>query len=80
MEFVHAGGAAATLVTPPNGSLDGVAQRIVQVVADYYDVELAVVAGVGAAQQLSTPHVIALGCLADNPFIEALYFRWQTPG
>lgn len=78
MEFVHAGGAAATLVTPPNGSLDGVAQRIVQVVADYYDVELAVVAGVGAAQQLSTPHVIALGCLADNPFIEALYFRWQT--
>jgi hypothetical protein len=78
LELVREGEAGATLVTPPDGSLDDEARRIVQAVNARYDVELAIVPGDQAVQELPTPHAIALGCLADNPLVEWLYYRWCT--
>lgn len=78
LELVQAGEASATVITPPDGSLDVEARQIVQAVRARYTVELAVVAGDRALHELPTQHAIALGCLADNPFVEALYYRWNT--
>ena len=66
----------ATITTPPDGSLDDEAQRLVQLVQALYGTELAIVAGDRALTERPTQHTIALGCLADNPFVEALYQRY----
>jgi hypothetical protein len=58
--------------------MDREARRIVQAVRDRYGVELPVVAGNRGLEKLTTQHVVTLGCLADNPFVEALYFHWNT--
>jgi hypothetical protein len=68
---------AVTVVVPPDGSLDDEASRIVQAVRRCHDVEIEILSGDRAVQQLPTKHAIALGCLADNPFIETLYRRWN---
>lgn len=78
LEIIGAGEPAATLIVPADGSLDGEARRIVQTVRERGKVELPVVTGDRALRGLPTRHAIALGCLADNPFVEALYFRWKT--
>jgi len=78
LDIVQAGQPAATVIVPPDGSLDGDAKRIVQAVRECHTVELAVIAGDRALQEPPNRHAIVLGCLADNPFIEALYFRWNT--
>ncbi len=78
LEIVRAGKPAATVIAPADGSLDGEAKRIVQAVRACYKVELPVTTGDRALRELPTRHAIALGCLADNLFIEALYLRWNT--
>ena len=78
LEIAREGLPGATVIVPADGSLDHEARRIVQMVRARYKVELAVMAGDRALQKLPTRHAIALGCLADNPFIEALYTRWNT--
>jgi len=70
--------ACASVITPPDGSLDREARRIVEAVRDQFGVELPVVTGDRALKEIPTQHAITLGCLADNPFVEALYFRWNT--
>ena len=66
-----------TVVVPPDGSLAEVAERLVQEVRRAHGIELSIQPGDHATGQLHTRHAIALGCLADNPFIEALYRRWN---
>lgn len=78
LNLVKAGTSNATLITPPNGSLDHEAKKIAQAVRARYNVALAIIPGDQVLQQLPTQHAIALGCLADNPFIESLYYRWNT--
>lgn len=78
LEIVQSGEAGATVTVPPDGSLDSEARRIVQAVRTRYNVELAVVSGDRALRELPTQHAIALGCLADNPFVQALYYHWNT--
>jgi hypothetical protein len=78
LDLLRAGRENATLITPPNGSLDVEASRIAEAVRARYNIELAILAGDKALKDLPTPHAIALGCLADNPFIESLYFCWNT--
>jgi hypothetical protein len=68
----------ATVVTPPDGCLDDVAERLVQAVYARFGVQPAIVAGDSALIGIPTRHVIALGCLADNPFVATLYHHWQT--
>ena len=70
--------ADATVVTPPDGSLDGEAHRIVQAAFSRHGLKLAVICGDRAMAGLPTQHAIALGCLADNPFVANLYHRWHT--
>jgi hypothetical protein len=77
-EIVIEGEPGAVVVVPPDGSLDEAAARIVQGVYDRYGVALDVIGGDRASGELPAPHVIALGCLADNPYIESLYVRWNT--
>ena len=72
LELVQEGVACASVITPPDGSLDREARRIVEAVRDQFGVELPVVTGDRALKEIPT-HAIALGCLADNPFVEALY-------
>jgi hypothetical protein len=78
LELVRKGKAGATVVIPTDGSLDDEARKIVQAVYDQYSVELAVITGDQALKKLPTQHAIALGCLANNSFIESLYFQWST--
>jgi hypothetical protein len=68
----------AVVATPPDGSLDDEASRVVEAVRGRYDVELEVISGDQALLASPAVHTIALGCLADNPFVEALYLRWNT--
>jgi len=77
-EIVTEGEPGAVVVVPPDGALDEAAARIVQAVYDRYGVTLDVVGVDRASRELPTPHAIALGCLADNPYIESLYARWNT--
>lgn len=78
LEIVRAGGPGVTVIMPPDGKGDGEAGRIVPAVRARYGVKVPVMTGDRALQGLSTSHAIALGCLSDNPFIEALYLRWNT--
>ena len=78
LEIVRAGGPGVTVIRPPDGKGDGEAGRIVPAVRARYGVKVPVMTGDRALQGLSTSHAIALGCLSDNPFIEALYLRWNT--
>ncbi len=78
LDLLQGGKAAATIIVPSDGSLDQAAQRLVQAVQAQLGVELAVIPATRPLTHIDTPHAIALGCLADNPFIEALYFRWHT--
>jgi hypothetical protein len=64
-----------SLVLPVDGSGDMCAERIAQTLREQCDVDLPIAPGDRA---IETRHAIALGCLADNPFIEQLYLRWQT--
>ena len=70
LELAH-----ATIVTPVDGSANQCAEQIAHVVRKRCGVELPMVSG---DRQVETQHAIVLGCLANNPFIEQLYLRWQT--
>ena len=74
----HRGTPNATLVLPVDGSGDRAAERIVKVIRSRHGVSLPVVRADKAAGRVTTPHRIALGCLANNRVIESLYFRWKT--
>lgn len=74
LELLVDGVAEATLAVPGDGSLDADAQRIVHAVHQRHGVTLDVRADVDLAD--SPQHVIALGCLADNPLIETLCARY----
>ncbi len=78
LAIVRAGGPGVTVIMPLHGKIDGEAGRIVPAVRARYGVKVPVMTGDRALQGLSTSHTIALGCLSDNPFIEALYLRWNT--
>ena len=65
----------ASIATPIDGSADSCAEEIARAVQEHCGVQLPIVRG---DQPIKTQHVLALGCLANNPFIEALYLRWQT--
>ncbi|MFT5376647.1 MAG: hypothetical protein ACI906_003485 [Candidatus Latescibacterota bacterium] len=67
--------AQASIVTPVDGSANSCAEQIAHTLQAQYDLSLPVVCG---NQPIKTRHAIALGCLANNPFIEQLYLRWQT--
>ena len=70
LELAH-----ATIVTPVDGSANQCAEQIAHAVRKRCGVELSMVSG---ERQVETQHVIVLGCLANNPFIEQLYLRGQT--
>lgn len=78
LNLVQAGEINATLITPPNGSYDQEAKRIAQTVYARYKAKLPTLPGDQALKNLPTQHAIALGCLSDNPFIESLYYRFNT--
>ncbi len=78
LELVQKGKAGATVVVPTDGSLDNEAKRIVETIHHRYKVKLAIITGDLALRKLPTQHAIALGCLANNSYIEALYYRWNT--
>ena len=65
----------STIATPIDGSADSCAEEIARAVQEHCGVRLPIVRG---DQPIKTQHALALGCLANNPFIEALYLRWQT--
>ena len=67
--------AQASIVTPIDGSANSCATQIAHALQTQYDLALPIVRG---GQPIKTQHAIALGCLANNPFIEQLYLRWQT--
>jgi len=71
---------ASVIVVPPNGAGDGAAARLQAVVRHRWGVELPVARGDGVTTSdlLSKANVVALGCMADNPFIERLYFEQYT--
>ncbi len=66
----------ATLVSPSDDSANHHIEQIVQAVRQHRGIDLPVVSG--KADAVKTAHAIALGCLADNAFIEEFYLRWQT--
>lgn len=78
LKFAQDGIPAITIIVPADGSLDRAAQHITQAVKERHGVELEIMVAGRPLADLPTPHAIALGCLANNPFIEALYFRWNT--
>ncbi len=78
LDLIQDGQAAVTIITAPDGSHDGAAKRIAEAIKMQFGSEPAITAATPAPTEPPTPHVIALGCLADNPFIESLYFGWHT--
>ncbi|MBT3603000.1 MAG: PQQ-binding-like beta-propeller repeat protein [Candidatus Latescibacteria bacterium] len=78
LNLAQAGQKNAVIVTPPDGSLNNEAEQLVHSVRAHYNVQLDILSGDQAVQALPTQHAIALGCLADNPFIASLYYRWNT--
>ncbi|MSS70465.1 MAG: hypothetical protein EXS64_03145 [Candidatus Latescibacteria bacterium] len=71
---------ASVIVAPPNGAGDAAAARLQEVVRKRWGVEIPVALGDGVTTSdlLSKANVVALGCMADNPFIERLYFEQYT--
>ncbi len=65
----------ASIATPIDGSADHCAVQIARAVQERCGVQLPIVRG---DQPIKTQHALALGCLANNPFIKELYLRWQT--
>lgn len=70
----------SVIVAPPNGAGDGAAARLQEAVRQRWGVEVPVVSGDGVmtSDLLSKANAVALGCMADNPFIERLYFEQYT--
>ena len=66
----------ATIVIPDDAAYRALAAEINARVRQCAGVELPVAAGGRPEELLSRGHVIAVGNLADNPFIERLYFQW----
>ena len=66
----------AVLVIPDDDAYRELAAKINARVKTCAGVELPVVADTTPDELLPRTSVIALGSLADNPFIEKLYFRW----
>lgn len=78
LDLIQDGRAAVTIITAPDGSHDEAANRVAAAIKDQFGIEPAILAATQSLTELPTPHVIALGCLADNPYIEYLYYGWHT--
>jgi len=78
LDLIQDGQVAVTILTAPDGSHDRAAKRVAEAIKSLFGTEPAIIAAAQTQPALPTPHVIALGCLADNPFIESLYVSWHT--
>ena len=78
LDLIQDGQAAVTIITAPDGSHDGAANRVAAAIKAQFGIAPTIIAATPSVNELPTPHVIALGCLADNPYIESLYFGWHT--
>ncbi|MBM4048877.1 MAG: hypothetical protein FJ279_27565, partial [Planctomycetes bacterium] len=78
--LVAEGRPAATIVAPPTPLGLELAKRVQARVKALTRQELPVVTGdkVTPRDLLRQQHAVALGCMADNPFIERLYWEWFT--
>lgn len=72
------GASNVVLSVPDDGSCDRAASLLRQGLAEKFAVDVALTTGVHSFADSDGPNVIALGCLADNPCIEALYLRFRT--
>ena len=68
----------AVLVIPPDGSRNEAAKVIRDAARETHGIDLPVASAAHTAEPQEDRHILALGCMADNPFIERLYLRWRT--
>jgi hypothetical protein len=78
LEIGHPDQPLVTVVPGTNDSGHEEADRIIHAIQNRYGVRPPVLPGDQTLKKCITPHAIVIGCLADNPVIEALYFRWYT--
>jgi len=70
------GEARAVIAVPDGDAHRALAEKINACLKDSGGTELPVLTSASPEELLPRTNVIALGSLADNPFIEKLYFRW----